>query len=134
MLADGGFALDAKVDTGADSTSIDARNIEEFERDDERWVRFELLSNDERNVTVERKVIDTVTIVQASGSREERFVVELDLCVGNLLMTTEVNLANREGLDFRMLLGREFLVRGHYLVNPAEEYARNPACNDIVER
>ncbi len=128
------MVLNAKVDTGADSTSIDARNIEEFERGGERWVRFELLSNDDRNVTGERKVVDTVTILQASGAREERFVVEMDLCVGTELMTTEVNLANREGLDFRMLLGREFLVRGHYIVNPAEEYALNPVCKDVVTR
>ncbi len=134
MFADGGFMLDAKVDTGADSTSVDARNIETFERDGEKWVRFEIVSNNDRNLTLERPIVSDVTIIQASGARQERYVVKLDLCVGDLLLPTEVNLANREGLDFRMLLGREFLIRGHFLVNPAEEFKAAPNCDDVVER
>jgi hypothetical protein len=128
-----GFALDAKVDTGADSSSIDARNIEPFERDDEDWVRFEVMSNDGQNATLERRVVETVTIISSSG-REERYVVELDVCVGDLMLPTEVNLANREGLDFRMLIGRGFLVRGHFLVNPAQAFAIEPACDDMIQR
>ena len=37
-----GLQLEAKLDTGAQTSSLDARSIEEFERDDEPWVRFRL--------------------------------------------------------------------------------------------
>lgn len=35
-----GVELEAKLDTGADTSSLDARNIELFSRDGEKWVRF----------------------------------------------------------------------------------------------
>ncbi|MGF1554432.1 MAG: ATP-dependent zinc protease [Paracoccaceae bacterium] len=132
-LIDGGLTLDAKVDTGADSSSIDANNIEEFDRDDEKWVRFEVSTNDGKVVTIERPVVDRVTIVQSSG-RTERLVVELDLCIGTVQSKTEVNLADREGLDFRMLVGKGLLARERLLVNVAEEYNHEPACDGMIER
>ena len=34
----------AKLDTGADHSSLDAANIVEFERDGEKWVRFKVVN------------------------------------------------------------------------------------------
>lgn len=120
----------AKVDTGADSTSIDARNIEEFERGGEEWVRFETpLGDDGRSVIFERKVLKGVKILRSGSEDVRRHVVELSLCVGDFEYKTEVNLANRKGLEYRMLLGRGFLLNGHFLVNPAQDGAVKPSCN-----
>lgn len=125
------FTLLAKVDTGADSTSIDARNIEEFEEDGDRYVRFEVpLGDDDERMALETRVVDSVTIIGAGDDREERLVVEMDVCVGDLRLETEVNLADREGLNYRLLVGREYLVRGGFLVNPAQETEVEPACDD----
>ncbi|WP_306152130.1 RimK/LysX family protein [Roseovarius sp. MMSF_3281] len=121
----------AKVDTGADSTSIDARNIEEFQRGGEDWVRFETpLGDDGRSVVFEREIIKGVRILRSGSEDVRRHVVELSLCVGEFEHKTEVNLANREGLEYRMLLGRGFLLRGNFLVNPAQDGAVDPACDD----
>ncbi|MBJ3762522.1 ATP-dependent zinc protease [Maribius pontilimi] len=123
------FQLLGKVDTGADSTSIDAREIEEFERDDQEWVRFQVpLGEDDERMELELPVVDTVTIVGAGDEDSERLVVEMDLCVGDVRLPTEVNLVSRDGLDYRLLVGREYLVRGGFLVNPAQSDDVRPLC------
>lgn len=126
--------MQAKVDTGADSTSIDARLIERFERDDEAWVRFEVRTNNDEVVTFEREIVDTVRIIGAGDDAQERLVVDIDLCVGDVHRTVEVNLADRTGLEYRLLLGRGFLERGGFLVNVAQEFSHDPRCDEIVER
>lgn len=129
-ILDEDIKITAKVDTGADSTSLDARNIEEFERGGEDWVRFETpLGDDGRSVMFERKIVKGVKILRSGSEGVRRHVVELSLCVGDFEHKTEVNLANRAGLQYRMLLGRGFLLKGHFLVNPAQDGAIKPACN-----
>ncbi|WP_164870873.1 ATP-dependent zinc protease family protein [Mesobaculum littorinae] len=122
------FQLFAKIDTGADSSSIDARDIETFERDDDDWVRFRVpLGEGDEMVEIETPVIDTVGIV---GEEDDRPVVEMELCVGEVLMTADVNLADRSELDYRMILGREYLARGGFLVHVAQRGQLRPACED----
>ena len=133
-LADGGVIMQAKVDTGADSTSIDARKIEEFEREGDDWVRFEVRTNDDQVVTFEREIVDTVIIIGAGDEEQERFVVEIGLCVSDVQRDVEVNLADRSGLDYRLLLGRGFLEDGGFLINVAQEFSHEPQCPDLVER
>jgi len=133
-IVDGGVVMEAKVDTGADSTSIDARNQERFERDEDEWVRFEVRTNEGQVVTFERRIADTVTIIGAGDEKQERLVVEITLCVSDVSDVVEVNLADRTGLDYRLLLGREFLARNGFLVNVAQAYSHEPRCEDTVER
>ena len=38
----GNFKIKAKLDTGARNSSLNARNMEEFYRDGDKWVRFKL--------------------------------------------------------------------------------------------
>ncbi|NBB82270.1 MAG: ATP-dependent zinc protease [Alphaproteobacteria bacterium] len=133
-LAEGGVTLEAKVDTGADSTSIDARGIERFDRDGGDWVRFEVRTNDGQSVTFERAVIDTVTIVGAGDEEQERLVVELGLCVADVYRDVEVNLADRSGLKYRLLLGRRLLEDGGFLVNVAQSFSHAPRCDAVVVR
>ena len=40
------LTLKAKLDTGARTSSIHAINVEQFKRDDTRWVRFDLVLQD----------------------------------------------------------------------------------------
>ena len=39
-MSDLGFALAARIDTGADTSVLSVRDVELFERDGKRWVRF----------------------------------------------------------------------------------------------
>ncbi|MCB1843641.1 MAG: ATP-dependent zinc protease, partial [Halioglobus sp.] len=52
-----GIELSARVDTGAETSSLDARNIELFERNGSRWVRFEITDpKNGESLALERKL------------------------------------------------------------------------------
>ena len=56
-----GWVMEAKLDTGATTSSIDAREIEPFEKDDDDWVRFKVVDRDTgTEAWIERPVERTV--------------------------------------------------------------------------
>jgi len=84
-----GTYLKARIDSGANTSSLSARDITEYERDGEQWVRFKLaLAEDEEDVVeavrdawIETPLLRRVRITQASGS-ESRPVVRLQMTLG----------------------------------------------------
>jgi hypothetical protein len=110
-LPDIGLALLARVDTGAETASLDARNIEIFERNGRRWVRFEILNpKTNKVIPLERKLKRTVLILQASTTdAERRPVVKMSVTVGDINQTAEFTLSNRAHLDHQALIGRNIL-------------------------
>lgn len=104
-----GVSVVARIDTGAQFSSLHAENLVEFERDGKDWVRFELNAKAETK-TLERRITRYVRIYQQAdpeGSR--RPVVSLRLRLGDVQDTFEVTLADRAHLDQQMILGRSFL-------------------------
>lgn len=104
-----GANLIARIDTGAQSSSVHAENLVEFERDGDDWVRFELTLND-TVTTLERQVVRYVRVYQQAdrqGSR--RPVVSIRLRLGDVQNSFEFTLADRAHLEYQMILGRNFL-------------------------
>ncbi|MFD1380179.1 putative ATP-dependent zinc protease [Fodinicurvata halophila] len=54
VLVEGNIRMQARLDTGAETTSLHATNIETFEKDDEEWVRFTTEGDDGKNAEYER--------------------------------------------------------------------------------
>ena len=117
----------AKMDTGAYNSSINAKNIAEFERDGEIWVRFDVINKNEVSTTLELPVVKEVTVKQHFGERQKRYAVMLGVCLGKTYKETQVSLVNREGFLYAMLIGRNFL-RGDFVIDPAEQYTASPRC------
>ena len=105
------LALPARIDTGAETASLDARNIEIFERDGRRWVRFEILHPESGEpLSMERRLKRMVSILQASTAEPERRpVIKLDLTIGHVSQTAEFTLSDRSHLDYQVLIGRNIL-------------------------
>ncbi|MHC5067180.1 MAG: ATP-dependent zinc protease family protein [Planctomycetota bacterium] len=104
----------ARIDTGAETTSIDARAIETFERDGEPWVRFQLRpqGDEEHGPSLERPLLRTMRIKQHdhnSVSAHTRPVVELTLIMGSSTLARDVNLVDRSNYEFALLIGRNVL-------------------------
>lgn len=106
------LALTARIDTGAETASLDARNIELFERDGKRWVRFEIEhpKQEETPLKLERKLSRIASIVQSnSPESEKRPVIKLGITIGSVNQTAEFTLSNRSHLDYQVLIGRNIL-------------------------
>ena len=125
MPAIGLLWVKAKVDTGARTSSLHAEDLVEFERDAREWVRFTVRpwqSTTKDSLQVECPVHDRRTVRSSSGHVSLRLVVLLDLALAGRIVPAEVTLSQREGMGFRMLVGREALRQG-YVVDPSRSYA-----------
>ena len=122
--------LDAKVDTGADVTSIKANILQKFKRDGVEWVRFRLQNKLGHRVVVERKIERYANIKRSLAPSLQRPVVKLGVCVGKHYRNVEVNLAVRKRFKYNMLVGRNFL-RGVFLVDSERQFSVQPACQGV---
>lgn len=116
----------ARVDSGAETSSLSATDITEFERDGEDWVRFAVLDDEtDESVDLELPIKRTALVRQASGDELlRRYVIELEVRLGNQLQTTEFMLANRSNWSHPILLGRAFLM-DLYVVDVSRSYTHD---------
>ncbi|MEQ8516857.1 MAG: RimK/LysX family protein, partial [Chromatocurvus sp.] len=105
------MTLPARIDTGAETASLDARNIEEFERNGNAWVRFDIVHPENGEaINMEREVSRFVRILQSSADKpERRAVIEFGIVIGNIRQEAEFTLSDRSHLDFQVLVGRNIL-------------------------
>lgn len=126
----------AKLDSGALTSSIDARDIASFTRDGEDWVRFRFRLEDEDTgdtVTeeVERPLYRTLT-VRGAGGRDQRPVVLLKLCIGNTVYEEQFSLRDRSAMNYPVLLGRRTLGHlGH--LDVGRTFTRDAECGEDAE-
>lgn len=117
------LVFNARIDTGATTSSLDARNIQHFERDGRRWVRFDTQHPESgEELAFERPVVRRVRISQSiSDEYERRPVVELHFTLGSISHTAEFTLSDRGHLDFPLLIGRNVL-RDQMVVDVSKQY------------
>ncbi|MCB0340486.1 MAG: ATP-dependent zinc protease [Bdellovibrionales bacterium] len=127
-LSPAGLIIHGKLDSGADYSSLNATNVEEFEKDNEDWVRFRVSNRFGDSATFERPIIRTALIKKHFGKPEKRPVVRLGICVGQHYMEADVNLANRRNFETQMLIGRSFLA-GNIVIDPALTFTATPNCS-----
>lgn len=122
-LAVPGLIYDARIDSGATTSSLHATNIQRFERDGENWVRFDIQPpRSDDSITLERQLSRNAKIIQASSEDSERRpVVELPFVVGNHRQSAEFTLSDRSLLTYPVLLGRNVL-RDVMLIDVGREY------------
>lgn len=118
-------SFDARIDTGATTSSLNAVDIEMFERDGKDWVRFHL-SDPEQAATelnwIEAPVVRYVRIRQSTNNdAQRRAVVELWVNVGTIKEKAQFTLADRSHMSHPVLLGREF-IRDIALVDVSRNY------------
>jgi hypothetical protein len=106
-----GLSLNARIDTGATTNSLNAEDMVEFERDGDDWVRFHVRDTDSKElIEIEREVVRYVRVYQqADPEGTRRPVVSLRLHLGDVRDPFEFTLADRSHLNYQILLGRSFL-------------------------
>jgi hypothetical protein len=116
--------IKAKVDTGADNSSLHAFNLERFEADGVDLVRFEIHPRQrKRRPSIEcvAEVARERKVKNPGGRTETRPVIRTTLVVAGEKIEALVNLTTRDEMTFRMLLGRRTL-REHFIVDPGRSY------------
>ena len=104
-----GIELEARIDTGATTSSLSASNVQKFERDGKEWVSFVLYNAQGKSVTVERQLARTVIIKRHGEEALDRPVVKLQMTIGKVSMLAEFSLTNRSKFTYPVLIGRNVL-------------------------
>ncbi|MBU2895406.1 ATP-dependent zinc protease family protein [Vibrio hepatarius] len=117
--------FDARIDTGEETSSLNAVDIEEFERNGKNWIRFHLsdgtASSDKTN-WIEAPIVRFKKIRQSTNSQiERRPVVELWVRLGKIHEKTQFTLADRSQMIHPVLLGRDF-IRDIAVVDVSKKY------------
>ena len=132
-----GKTFTAKMDTGALTASLSAKDIETFTRDGEDWVRFRLATKEADGKVYEHQIARMSKIKARADEDDEgesvnlakRPVIELDMCLGGIQRTIEVNLADRSNFNYPLLIGARALREFGAAVNPARKFtAGKPNC------
>lgn len=125
-------AVKMKLDTGALTSSLDARALQHFKRDGKAWVRFSLVLTDantdkEVRQTLERPVERSVT-VRGAGGMEERPTVTMSICLGNKVYKEWFTLRDRSDMIYPVLLGRRLLAELGP-VDSSRTFTVQPSCD-----
>ncbi|MBK9192250.1 MAG: ATP-dependent zinc protease [Crocinitomicaceae bacterium] len=117
-------AIRARIDSGAKTSSLHAVNIEEFYKNRQQWVRFEihpLRIHTDVLIICEAPVFDYRLVKSSTGVAQPRYVIETNIEMGGEKWTIQVTLANRRSMGFQMLLGRQAMTH-RMLINPSEDF------------
>lgn len=122
--------LKTRLDTGAQTASIDATDIEMERREGKRWVSFTVPARDgEEELRLEKPVRRVVRIKQQGDEYDRRYVVDMDICFNGEIYSAEVSLADRSHLNYPMLLGRRFM-GDVTLVHSGRAFMTQPSCGN----
>ena len=116
--------LNVRVDTGAATSSLHVDNIEEFDVDDELWIRFDIhpdIHNVDRVVRREVKVEAKKRVKSSTATREKRYVIVTPIIMDSVQWDIQLTLTDRSEMTYLMLLGREAM-SGRFLVDPEHDF------------
>ncbi|WP_136249151.1 ATP-dependent zinc protease family protein [Halomonas borealis] len=128
-----GVEVKAKLDSGALTSSMQAEDIEEFQREGEDWVRFDVEVEDEESGEMvsrefERPLFRDLTVVGAGG-RDHRPVVLMTICMGDERYEEQFSLEDRSDMNYPLLLGRR-TIQSLGLLDVTETFRNAPSCDD----
>ena len=111
-IGEGNLDFKARVDTGAQTCSVHAVDIEVDQSGDPKGkpISFRVVNKDGQSAKVATRVDSVVTVRTAEGS-ERRYKVPLTFVWNESRKTVLVTLNDRQRMTYRVLLGRNWLRR-----------------------
>ena len=116
--------IKAKVDTGARTSALHAFEVRPYSEQGRDRVEFRIhpfQKDVDTVITCNADILDTRIVTDSGGHKEERYVIETTLSIGNQRWPIEMTLTSRDDMLFRMLLGRT-AIKNRAQVNPARSY------------
>lgn len=106
--------IDAKIDTGADGSSIHCHHIKIIRRKGIRMLHFILLDPTHKDYNNRSFYFDEFkqrSIKNSFGDSEKRYIIKTQVLIFGKKMLTEFSLSYRGNLTYPILLGKKFLYR-----------------------
>ncbi len=113
-------AIKAKLDTGAKTSALHAFSIEYFGTEKRPRVRFGIHPFPDRQdieIFCTADLVGHREVTSSNGVTEVRPIITTNLQVGDEVWQIEMSLTNREGMSYRMLIGRTAMT-GKLMVRP----------------
>ena len=120
--------IPAKIDTGARTSSLHARVLDQLERNGKPFVRFAVDWDDIAHEG-EAVQVDKRGITSSNGETQTRFVIKTPLRIGDVEFRAELSLADRSDMKFPMLIGRTAL-RRRFVVDSGHSWLQSPVKSD----
>ena len=114
------FNLKAKIDTGATISALHATHIKEFDRNNERYVKFRIHQSKSYKI-IKKPVLGYKTIKNSFGKKQSRPLISISIKMGNNIIDTLITLAKRSNMTYPVLIGRSSLKK-NYRINPRKSY------------
>jgi hypothetical protein len=123
-LPDLGIQCDAKVDTGAFSSSLHADQIELFEKEGMEWIRFQVHFN-RKHIRIdqicEALLLTRKKVASSNGQSSYRYVISTNIILDGQTWAINISLTHRGSMNYPMLLGRD-AIRGRFVVDVEHTY------------
>ena len=118
--------IPARVDSGAKTSALHAYNIEisKCEKGQE-FITFNTHPENRRRKDaplITLPIIDKRHITSSNGIREERYTVRMEICIGETSFETDFTLTSRHKMSFPVLIGRNTLIKGKFLIDVSRGY------------
>ena len=116
--------VEAKIDSGAYSSSLHCNHVIHFEQDGLSWLRFQLCNPSQPEVeerVFERPLLREKPVKNSSGQVEDRYFIQTQMIIGECVFPIELSLTDRSKMKFTMLLGRKAL-HHRFLVDVSKKY------------
>jgi hypothetical protein len=113
----------AKVDTGARSSSLHVDNQWRFVEGGVPWAGFRIATGIRSGQVIEAQapISDEREVTDSGGNRSRRIFLRTPLLLAGVEREVEINLTDRRGMLFPMLLGRTALARA-FTIDPARSF------------
>lgn len=118
------YQLDAKIDTGAYTSSLHCHNVKFFTEEGEQIVVFHVLDPkhpEYENKPYRARVHKMKKIRSSNGQVEERIIIKQKVQFSGKERVIELSLSNRSKMRYPVLLGRKFL-SGRFIVDVSKKY------------
>ena len=117
------LSIQAKIDSGADHSSIHASKIKRFEKNNESWVKVTTINE----LVIEAPIYREAKIKTKLVGFNYRPVILMDICLGGVQRKIEMNLVNRKHFTKPVLIGRSAL--SGFIIDPNQtQLTRDITC------
>lgn len=106
--------IEARVDTGAKSSSLHAEEIEEIEKEGTKYVSFVVPAAEGRRFETDEFTVRRIK--SSNGQIQRRYAVEITVMLYGEKYKTDFTLAARHAMKFPVLLGRRIL-KNNFIVD-----------------